>query len=253
MSASFSFFRDPHGGGTSLFSVEGRIGRRQYLTAGLGLPTLAGLVVWPLLQLLGSLLDDGVAEIVVPLLALLVGLPAVLVWLVSAVKRLHDLGRSAWWLLLYLVPAINVALLLWQLLARGRDEPNVYGPTTVDAWPWSRGATMPDPDADERARREPVQPRRMVRLDVAGGPSLRLALDRPVLLGRSRRCDVVLSGDPLVSGKHARLSLRAGDVLLEDLVSSNGTRLNGRPLRGPQRVAHGDLITLGRTSIRIHA
>jgi pSer/pThr/pTyr-binding forkhead associated (FHA) protein len=112
---------------------------------------------------------------------------------------------------------------------------------------------MPDPDADARARREPLQPRRLVRLDVAGGPSLRLALDRPVLLGRSRRCDVVLSGDPLVSGKHARLSLRAGDVLLEDLVSSNGTRLNGRPLRGPQRVAHGDLITLGRTSIRIHA
>ena len=56
----------------------------------------------------------------------LVPLPLhVLTW---HVKRLHDLGKSGWYVLLLLVPLVNTVVLLWMLVARGVPGPNRYGP-----------------------------------------------------------------------------------------------------------------------------
>jgi transcriptional regulator with GAF, ATPase, and Fis domain len=49
-------------------------------------------------------------------------------------------------------------------------------------------------------------------------------------LGASRRCDVTLS-DPTVSSRHARLTLLADGIALEDLDSKNGTRYLGSRVR----------------------
>jgi pSer/pThr/pTyr-binding forkhead associated (FHA) protein len=50
-----------------------------------------------------------------------------------------------------------------------------------------------------------------------------------------------------VSRLHARLTVQSGRVFIEDLNSTNGTRLNGKRLRPnqPQAIEHGDEITLG--------
>ena len=43
------------------------------------------------------------------------------------VRRLHDTGRSGWWILLYFIPYIGaIALLI--MLCRKSDEDNKYGP-----------------------------------------------------------------------------------------------------------------------------
>ena len=43
------------------------------------------------------------------------------------VRRLHDTGRTGWWLLLYFIPCIGaIALLI--MLCRKSDEDNKYGP-----------------------------------------------------------------------------------------------------------------------------
>ena len=47
-----------------------------------------------------------------------------------------------------------------------------------------------------------------------------------VLIGRTPECDVVLY-DPGVSRKHAASSTRAADFFVEDMGSSNGTKVNG--------------------------
>ena len=54
-------------------------------------------------------------------------------------RRLHDTGRSAWWLLIGLVPALGALVLLVFFLLDGTAGPNRYGPD-----PKRRGATAGD-------------------------------------------------------------------------------------------------------------
>jgi uncharacterized membrane protein YhaH (DUF805 family) len=44
-----------------------------------------------------------------------------------AVRRLHDTGRSGWWMLLNFVPLGNIVLLIW-FCAPSTPGPNRYGP-----------------------------------------------------------------------------------------------------------------------------
>jgi uncharacterized membrane protein YhaH (DUF805 family) len=47
--------------------------------------------------------------------------------LAVAARRLHDTGRSGWWMLLGLIPLIGwVVLLIWYV-GRGEDGPNRFG------------------------------------------------------------------------------------------------------------------------------
>ena len=63
-------------------------------------------------------------------------------------------------------------------------------------------------------------------------------------LGRGDTTDIRIE-DPFASSRHARI-VRQGDLLvLEDLDSTNGTFLNGEPLRGPQPLHSGDRIAIG--------
>ncbi|MEM6439030.1 MAG: DUF805 domain-containing protein [Pseudomonadota bacterium] len=45
-----------------------------------------------------------------------------------ATRRLHDVGRSAWWLLLAFVPVVGVLALLYVFLQPGDRNRNAYGP-----------------------------------------------------------------------------------------------------------------------------
>lgn len=44
------------------------------------------------------------------------------------VRRLHDLGRSGWWMMLSLIPAIGTIALLVFCLQEGDPGENAYGP-----------------------------------------------------------------------------------------------------------------------------
>lgn len=45
-----------------------------------------------------------------------------------AVRRLHDIGRSGWWLLIVFIPAIGPLILLVMMLFNSQPGPNAYGP-----------------------------------------------------------------------------------------------------------------------------
>ena len=64
------------------------------------------------------------------------------------------------------------------------------------------------------------------------------------VLGRGDQVDIQLE-DSFASTAHARLMPQGDVVVLEDLGSTNGTYLNGEPLRGPQPLHVGDRIRIG--------
>lgn len=64
------------------------------------------------------------------------------------------------------------------------------------------------------------------------------------LIGRSPDCHVTIE-DPLVSRNHARVRILGEEVLIEDLGSRNGVRVNGQPIKGPTRLFPGDRVRIG--------
>src|SRR5437763_2190799 len=48
-----------------------------------------------------------------------------------------------------------------------------------------------------------------------------------------------------VSRRHARLVKDNGSVLIEDLGSYNGVRVNGEKITGPTKIKEGDLVEIG--------
>lgn len=64
------------------------------------------------------------------------------------------------------------------------------------------------------------------------------------LVGRESDCDLCLR-DPSVSARHLEISLRAEGAMITDLMSTNGTRVNGKRVR-TARLSDGDVISIGR-------
>ena len=93
-----------------------------------------------------------------------------------------------------------------------------------------------------------------------GGPAGSLVLEdgsrvvlgeEPLSIGRLPECDVVLA-DKNVSRRHAEVRRQDGNILVVDLGSTNGTRVNGAGIK--ERVlADGDVITVGASKLRFEA
>ena len=75
------------------------------------------------------------------------------------------------------------------------------------------------------------------------GNSVELPLGETVV-GRDVGCRLRFN-DPAVSRRHMRFIRRADEVFVEDLKSSNGTKLNGVPILSPTRLDDGDMIIVG--------
>jgi hypothetical protein len=69
-----------------------------------------------------------------------------------------------------------------------------------------------------------------------------------VVLGRSRDCDVVID-DENVSRRHAEVRPSGGSWTVRDLGSTNGVKVNGRRIDGPQSLHPGDRIRLGLSDL----
>jgi len=65
-----------------------------------------------------------------------------------------------------------------------------------------------------------------------------------IVLGRASECDVVLDG-PLVSRRHAKISIGADQIRIEDLGSRNGIQVDGTVARSAVPIKSGSRIQLG--------
>jgi len=74
--------------------------------------------------------------------------------------------------------------------------------------------------------------------------------DGESILGRSLACRMRFN-DSSVSRKHVCIRVRAGDVVLQDLGSHNGTFVNGEPVTSVMRLSDGDEIAIGSRRVKI--
>ncbi len=85
-----------------------------------------------------------------------------------------------------------------------------------------------------------------------GGVPRRVPLTAgPMRIGRAPECELVLK-DSRVSRRHARLHARDGVLVLADLGSTNGTRVNGNRITEVV-LGEGDRIQIGETSLVVQA
>jgi pSer/pThr/pTyr-binding forkhead associated (FHA) protein len=71
-----------------------------------------------------------------------------------------------------------------------------------------------------------------------------------VVVGRSPDADVIID-DPYASEFHLRMSSHDGQLLLQDLGSTNGTYVNGRRVTMPLPLNKGDAVQVGKTIMEV--
>ena len=91
-------------------------------------------------------------------------------------------------------------------------------------------------------------------LSVERGPKelrgLNITVNGPVIVGRSPGADIVI-GAGYVSARHARFTLMGQNLFVEDLGSTNGTSVNGRPISDPTALKNKDAVSIGDVVIRV--
>lgn len=117
------------------FSFSQRIGRIRYL-AYIGVAYLAMVPVLLLSQVLGDLA-------VIPVL--LASLAYLVFGISLGIRRLHDLDKSGWWLLLSFIPVINFFMAVYLVFFPGSVGSNRYGlKTKPNTWvTWVLGLILP--------------------------------------------------------------------------------------------------------------
>lgn len=64
--------------------------------------------------------------------SLLFSLAVILPSLAVAARRLHDIGKSGWWILLWLLPVIGPVILIYWWACRGEEGANDHGPDPLN-------------------------------------------------------------------------------------------------------------------------
>ncbi len=153
--------------------------------------------------------------------------------------------------LLYLFLLFVVRALRSDLRAATRRGVPAKG-ASMDALPSAPGAPLADAQrTGAPTRRAPGPGLEVVEAgQTALAPGQRFPLGDALSIGRSAGNDITLEDD-WISAQHLRLRRQNGAWMAEDLGSTNGTRVNGRPLKGAARVKSGDVLDLGRVKLRV--
>jgi FHA domain len=89
-------------------------------------------------------------------------------------------------------------------------------------------------------------------LEIVEGPGAgkQVSLDGALDAGREASLPLHLD-DGQVSRRHARFSVHGGQVVVEDLGSTNGTYVNEQPISSPRELRPGDKVRLGLTVLEL--
>ena len=106
---------------------DGRARRKEYWGFAI---VQAGISI--VLQILAGVLGDTIGSIILGLLGL-IGLALFIPGLALSVRRMHDVGKSGWFILIGLVPIVGIFILIYFLGIKDSDPGvNEYGPNPKD-------------------------------------------------------------------------------------------------------------------------
>lgn len=105
------------------FNFEGRLNRQPYIQCMLGIWVLSSVVGWMFSSSTSFLISllFGIISLAIAASAISLG-----------VRRLHDLDKSGWWLLIGVIPLIGFLFQIYLLAAKGTDGVNTYGYDPLD-------------------------------------------------------------------------------------------------------------------------
>jgi len=116
-----------------IFTLQGRIGRLRYLTYSMIYNLIFYAIFMVLAVISGAMGEAGTLFLGITTVVLYIGL---LVFVFGVGKRrLNDLDKTGWMLLLFIVPLVNILFALYMLFASGTRGENRYGPPPVKNHP----------------------------------------------------------------------------------------------------------------------
>ncbi|WGY68592.1 DUF805 domain-containing protein [Burkholderia cepacia] len=110
-------------------TFEGRARRAEYWYF-----TLVSVILSIVVQIIGAVgREGGLITLLLLGIICLVSLALIIPGIAVSVRRLHDTGRSGWFLLIALIPIVGGILLLVWMCSRGTDGPNRFGADPIPA------------------------------------------------------------------------------------------------------------------------
>lgn len=150
--------------------------------------------------------------------------------------------------LLYLF-FFRVLRAVWAEL-RSPPTPAAAGPGAAPAARAAVPAPLPVPPPPKRGRRGGRgRPTELVATAPPDRAGTAYPIGTEVTVGRAGGCAIALPEDTYVSSLHARVFVADGQVLVEDLGSTNGTFLNQAKVTTPAPLHRGDRLQVGNTTL----
>lgn len=106
------------------FTSEGRLNRKSYIYRSFFL-SIVLLVVQGILTFAAE--TFGALDLLFSIIAFVLGIFQLAANIMMGVRRLHDLDKCGWWMLLLIVPLVNLFFCLYLLFFKGTEGPNEYG------------------------------------------------------------------------------------------------------------------------------
>lgn len=145
--------------------------------------------------------------------------------------------------------AVLYLFLLWVVRSAMKDLGRMDGAVAVEP------AEPPGPSRRKRAEsalpdlRAGVHPQLTIVAAMGYEPGTTFDVGEGATMGRSDHADIRID-DPFASSAHARIFPRGEYMYVEDNGSTNGTYLNGRQLKGAERLKMADVVRIGDSEYR---
>lgn len=106
------------------FTSKGRLNRKSYIYRSIFLSLVLGII-----QLILELATAAIEalELLFAVMILVLCIFGFVAGIMMLARRLHDLDKSGWWMLLLCVPLVNILFYIYILFFKGTEGPNQYG------------------------------------------------------------------------------------------------------------------------------
>lgn len=106
------------------FTSKGRLNRKSYIYRSIFLSLVLSVIQVVLTFAANTI---GALELLFAVLLLVSGIFGFVAGIMMLARRLHDLDKSGWWMLLFCVPLVNILFYIYILFFKGIEGPNQYG------------------------------------------------------------------------------------------------------------------------------